>query len=132
MSSTTRAADYTAGDRQYDLIVDNIGNRSLRDNLKVLAPQGVYVIVGAPSDDPWIGALSGPIRAKAYAPFVDQQLKFFMASMNPQDLDHLAGLMREGKLVSVIDRRYPLAETAQAIHYLETGRARGKVVIDMQ
>ena len=127
-----KSSDYTAGDQQYDLIVDNIGNRSLRDNLKVLAPQGVYVIVGAPSDGPWIGALSGPIRAKAYAPFVDQQLKFFVASMNPQDLDHLAGLMREGKLVSVIDRRYPLAETPEAIRYLETGRARGKVVIAIQ
>ena len=127
-----KSTDYTAGDQQYDLIVDNIGNRSLRDNLKVLAPQGVYVIVGAPSDGPWIGALSGPIRAKAYAPFVDQQLKFFVASMNPQDLEHLAALMREGNLVSVIDRRYPLAETAEAIRYLETGRARGKVVIANQ
>ena len=79
-----KSTDYTAGDQAYDLIVDNIGNRSVRDNRKVLAPQGVYVIVGAPSDDPWIGALVGPIRAKAYAPFVDQQLKFFVASMNPR------------------------------------------------
>jgi NADPH:quinone reductase-like Zn-dependent oxidoreductase len=127
-----KTTDYTAGDQVYDLIVDNIGNRSVRDNRKVLAPQGVYVIVGAPSDDPWIGALSGPIRAKAYAPFVDQQLKFFVASMNPEDLGYLAGLMQAGKLISVIDRSYPLTQTAQAIEYLETGRARGKVVIDIQ
>ena len=98
----------------------------------MLAPQGIYVIVGAPSDDPWIGAMSGPIRAKAYAPFVDQQLKFFVASMNPEDLGYLAGLMQAGKLVSAIDRSYPLAETAEAIRYLETGRARGKVVIAIQ
>ncbi|HET9472688.1 MAG TPA: NAD(P)-dependent alcohol dehydrogenase [Steroidobacteraceae bacterium] len=127
-----KSTDYTAGDQEYDLIIDNIGNRRLRDNRKVLAPQGVYVIVGAPSDDPWIGALSGPIRASAYAPFVDQQLKFFVASMNPEDLGYLAGLMQSGKLVSAIDRSYPLAETAQAIEYLETGRARGKVVITIQ
>ena len=127
-----KTADYTAGDQKYDLIIDNVGNRRLRDNRKVLAPQGVYVIVGAPSDDPWIGAMSGAIRVKAYAPFVDQPLRFFVASLNPEDLGYLAGLMQSGRLVSAIDRSYPLAETAQAIEYLETGRARGKVVITIQ
>ena len=124
-----KSTDYTAGEQQYDLIVDNIGNRRLRDNRKVLAPQGVYVIVGAPSEDPWIGAMSGPIRAKFYSMFVDQQFKFFLSELKPQDLEFIAGLMQQGKVVPAIDRAYPLAGTADAIEYLETGRARGKVVI---
>lgn len=123
--------DFTKGDARYDLIVDNIGNRSIRDIVDVLAPNGIYVIVGAPSEDPWIGAIAAPIRASFYSPFVDQQLKFFVAKMEQKDVEYLASLMQQGKLVSVIDRRYPLAEAAEAIRYLETGRARGKVVVTM-
>jgi NADPH:quinone reductase-like Zn-dependent oxidoreductase len=126
-----RSTDFTAGDQRYDLIVDNIGNRSIGDIRRVLAPAGVYVIVGSPSEDPWIGALSGPIRVTVYSPFIDQELKFFVARLNPQDLEYLAALMASGKLTSPIDRRYSLAETSEAIRYLETGRVRGKVVITL-
>jgi len=121
--------DFTRGDTHYDLIVDNIGNHPVSDIVDVLEPTGIYVIVGAPSEDPWIGAMAGPIRAKLNAPFVDQQLKFFLASVEQKDLEYVASLMQDGKLVSVIDRRYPLAEAAEAIRYLETGRARGKVIV---
>ncbi len=121
--------DFTRGDARYDVIVDNIGNRSIGDVVDVLAPQGIYVIVGAPSEDPWIGAIAAPIRAAFYSPFVDQELKFFVTKTQQKDLEYLANLMRDGKLVSVIDRRYPLAEVAEAIRYLETGRARGKVIV---
>jgi NADPH:quinone reductase-like Zn-dependent oxidoreductase len=121
--------DFTKGDARYDLIVDNIGNRSLGDVVDVLAPQGIYVIVGAPSDDPWIGAIAAPIRASLYSPFVDQELKFFVAKTEQKDIEYLASLMRDGKMVSVIDRTYPLAQAAEAIRYLETGRARGKVIV---
>jgi NADPH:quinone reductase-like Zn-dependent oxidoreductase len=121
--------DFTKGDARYDLIVDNIGNRSILDIVDVLAPTGIYVIVGAPSEDPWIGAVAAPIRASFYSPFVDQPLKFFIAKMEQKDVEYLASLMSEGQLVSVIDRTYPLAESAEAIRYLETGRARGKVIV---
>jgi len=124
--------DFTRGDTRYNLIVDNIGNHPVPDITDALTPTGTYVIVGAPSEDPWIGAMAGPIRAKAYAPFVDQQLKFFLASMEQKDLEYLASLMQDGRLVSVIDRRYPLAEAAEAIRYLETGHAHGKVVVTIR
>jgi len=124
-----RKEDFTRGDTHYDLIVDNIGNHPVSDIVDALEPNGIYVIVGAPSEDPWIGAMAGPIRAKLYAPFVDQQLKFFLASVEQKDLEYVASLMQDGKLLSVIDRRYPLAEAAEAIRYLETGRARGKVIV---
>jgi len=54
-----------------------------------------------------------------------------LAELNPRDLGVLADLMQTGKLKPVIDRRYPLAETAEALRYLEKGHARGKVVITM-
>jgi len=124
--------DFTTGDTRYDLIVDNIGNHSVSDIVDVLSPKGIYVIVGSISNDPWIGPLSSSFRAIVYAPFVDQELKSFLAKMEQKDLEYLAALIRDGKLVSVIDRRYPLAETAEAIRYLETGRARGKVIVTVQ
>ena len=124
--------DFTRGGTRYDLVVDNIGNHGVSRVVDVLSPKGIYVIVGAPSDDPWIGAISAPIRASLYSPFTDHEIKFFIAKMPQTDMEYLASLMRDGKLRSVIDRRYPLAETAEAIRYLETGRARGKVIVTMQ
>jgi NADPH:quinone reductase-like Zn-dependent oxidoreductase len=64
--------------------------------------------------------------------FVEPRLPFFIAKLNPPDLEWLAGLVREGKLRSVIDRQYPLAETGAALEYLGGGHARGKVVISVQ
>lgn len=114
---------------RYDLIIDNIGNHSLSDLRRVLTPKGSVVIVGGPSDGKFLGPLTGAINAGFYSPFVSQNFNFMLATLNPTDLQFLGELMRNGKLTPVIDRRYPLAETAAAIAYLEEGHARGKVVI---
>jgi NADPH:quinone reductase-like Zn-dependent oxidoreductase len=63
------------------------------------------------------------------SPFVKQKVGFFLARLNHDDLDYLGKLMMEGKLVPVIDRRYTLAETPEALRYVEAGHSRGKVVI---
>ncbi len=127
-----RNVDFTAGDERYDLIVDTVGNRSLREVLQVLEPQGIYVIVGAPSHDRWLGPLTKLLAAKTYGLFVDQPLKFFISDLNRKDLEELAALMETGRLKSIIDRSYPLAEVPAAITYIEQGHARGKVVISVQ
>ena len=54
---------------------------------------------------------------------------FFIASVNKADLEFLADLVREGKLKTVIDRRYPLEETGAALEYLGDGHARGKIIV---
>jgi NADPH:quinone reductase-like Zn-dependent oxidoreductase len=54
-----------------------------------------------------------------------------IAKPNQKDLVLVKELLEAGKVVPVIDRRYPLAETAEAIRYLEEGHARGKVIITM-
>jgi NADPH:quinone reductase-like Zn-dependent oxidoreductase len=128
-----RVFDYTREDfmksgEQYDVILDNVGNRALLDYRRVMTPKGVLVIIGGP-DGAWIGPMIGPIKALLVSPFVEQEFGMILAEMNPQDLTELANLMSAGKVTPVIDRTYALDEVPQAIGYLETGRARGKVVI---
>jgi NADPH:quinone reductase-like Zn-dependent oxidoreductase len=122
--------DYTEGGQHYDLIVDNVGNRSLSANRRVLTPHGILVMVGGQPGN-WLGPLTRPVMARLEAPFVSQELKFFIAHETPEDLALLAGLMASGKVMPVIDRTYPLAETAEAIRYSEKGHARGKIIITM-
>jgi NADPH:quinone reductase-like Zn-dependent oxidoreductase len=126
--------DFTQRPERYDLIIDNVGVRPLSEMRRVLADQGTYVMIGAGGvdDNTWgFGLLWGFVHRAALSPFTDQTLTFQMADTTTADLEYVARLMQEGKVRSVIDRRYPLAETPEAIRYLETGRARGKVVIDV-
>jgi len=96
----------------------------------VLAPEGILVIVGAPGD----GRRMLPIAARLLAAMVmsrfgTQKLLPFLAKNSKEDLLLLKDLIESGKVRPVIDRTYPLSETADAMRYLEEGHARGKVVI---
>jgi NADPH:quinone reductase-like Zn-dependent oxidoreductase len=121
--------DFTQGSVRYDLIIDNVGSHTLSEYRRVLTPNGALVIVGGPSDDPWLGPMTTSVKAYFASPFVSQKLIFILAEANAEDLNVLRDLMQTGKLTPVIDRRYPLSETAQAISYLEQGHAKGKVII---
>ena len=59
-------------------------------------------------------------------------MRFFIAKINNKDLVLLKDLLEAGKVVPVIDRRYPLSEVAEALRYLEEGHAKGKVVITVE
>lgn len=120
--------NYTESGKSFDLIVDMIGNHSLSANRRVLDSDGVLVIVGAPSGD-WIAPILPALKAQLVNPFVDEELVTMLARMSAEDLRFLAGLMSRGELTPTIDRRYDLDETAEAIAYSESGRARGKIVI---
>jgi NADPH:quinone reductase-like Zn-dependent oxidoreductase len=123
--------DFAEGSERYDIILDNVGNRSLSDLRSVLKPNGALVIVGGPKGN-WLGPLSGVIKASVVEPFVDQKLGFFIAQLEQDDLKFLGELMQAGKVKAVIDRRYSLSEAAKAMEYLEAGRARGKVVLSLE
>ena len=122
--------DFTKPKGQYDIFLDCIANHPFSTRRRVLKPKGVYLPVGG-TTDPWlIGPIASLIRTVVVSLFVSQKLvKFFLANPNQKDLSVMAGLMQSGKVTPVIDRCYQLAETAEAIRYLETGHARGKVVI---
>jgi NADPH:quinone reductase-like Zn-dependent oxidoreductase len=123
--------DFTQGTQHYDVIFDAVGNHSLSEYRRVMTPQGIFVIVGGPSTDPWIGPLIMPLKAKLVAPFVSQKFEFFLADINPQDLQVLAGMAQSGKLTPVIDKTYPMSDIQTAMRYLETGHARGKVAVQV-
>jgi NADPH:quinone reductase-like Zn-dependent oxidoreductase len=123
--------DFTEGAQRYDLILDNVGNRSLLENRRVLKPKGKYIMVGGPSGR-WIDPLPRALDAFLLSRFVSQDMTMFLAELNKEDLTILRDLMQAGKVTPVIDRRYRLSEVPEAIRYLEAGHARGKVVVTVE
>jgi NADPH:quinone reductase-like Zn-dependent oxidoreductase len=126
-----KVENYTESDQRYDVIIDNVANHSPLTNTQVLKPDGILVTVGGAKGD-WIGPLLTPVMTLLSQPFVSQKLEGLMAGINGEDMIILADLMRAGKLTPVIDRRFSLEEVPQAIAYSETGRARGKIVINIR
>ncbi|MBE2183684.1 MAG: NAD(P)-dependent alcohol dehydrogenase [Anaerolineae bacterium] len=123
------AVDFTANGQKYDLIYDAIGNRSVGDYRRALKPGGRCVVAGFISFPRMLThAIWGGISSK----FSDAAVGI-MGSARPNQADLLVikDLLETGKIVPVIDRHYPLSQTADAIRYLETGRARGKVIINI-
>ena len=120
--------DFTKRPERYDLILDNVGNHSLSDLRGVMKPDGNYVMVGGPSGR-WLDPLPRAFGAMALSWFVSQDMSMFISDLNKKDLTVLRDLMAAGKVTPVIDRQYKMSEVGEAITYLETGRARGKVVI---
>ena len=121
--------DFTKRGQAYDLILDVAASRPLSECRRVLASNGTLVLVGAPD-----GRRMGPIVARILAMivlsrFASQKLLPFLAKNNKEDLMFLKELVEAGRIRPVIDRTYPLSETAAAIRYLEEGHARGKIVI---
>jgi NADPH:quinone reductase-like Zn-dependent oxidoreductase len=115
--------DFTAGGPRYDLILDNVGNRSFEDCRRVLAPTGRIIPNTAHAGMGYI------LAALARSAFTRQQGRPFVSSPDRADLIFLKELIETGMVTPVIDRTYPLDETPQAIGYVAEGHARGKVVI---
>jgi NADPH:quinone reductase-like Zn-dependent oxidoreductase len=126
--------DYTQGGiesrvERYDVVLDIAGNRPLMQLRRVLTPHGRLVIVGGETGGKWLDGLDRQFRAVLLNPFVGQRLGFFVNKENAADLRALTQLIEAGQVTPLVDRAYPLAETAMAIRHLIDGRATGKVVI---
>ena len=114
---------FTAQDRRYDVIVDCYSNRSLFTYKRMLKPDGRCIIVGGP-----IKSLAG-LLLRFLMTLLVPRVTMFMAKKRTDDLAFVAGLVAAGKIVPVIDKRFALNETRQALEYVAAGHTRGKTVI---
>jgi NADPH:quinone reductase-like Zn-dependent oxidoreductase len=124
--------DFTKSGQRYDLFFDCVGNHSLSATTRVLNPKGIYVGAGGTTDNWMIGPLVRAISSLALSLMRSQKFLMLLAKPNKQDLTFMREHMESGKITPVIDRRYKLSEISEAIRYLETGHARGKVIITFE
>ena len=122
--------DFLRSGQRYDLILDNVGNHSLSDTRAALTPNGTLLANGAPVSG-WVGGLGHVATASVVSLFVRQQGRPFVSMPNKEDLATLAELARAGKITPVIDRTYPLSETAVAMTHVGEGHAQGTTIITM-
>jgi len=115
--------DFTQGEARYDLILDNVASHSFAEYRRVLEPGGTLL----PSSGH--AGMGYVFKAFLLSLFVRQQGRPFVSTPNQDDLSALKEMVEAGRVTPVIDRTYPLRETAEAFRYLDQGHARGKVVI---
>ena len=120
--------DITDRSVRYDVVVDTGGDRSVALLRAALTPTGTLVIVGGEGGGQLLG-LSRQLQAIALSPWVRQRLGTVFSRPRPADLDLLATMLRDGRVVPAVDRTYTLDELPAGIRHLRAGRARGKVVI---
>ena len=119
--------DYTATGERYDWIVDTDSHHSILRVRRALRPNGTYVTLGGTSLPIVAGLILGPLVS-----LPSDRWSGLMLWWKPFDRDDLATiteLIRAGKVKPVIDRRFPLSETVQALQYVDDGHPKGKVVI---
>ncbi len=112
--------DFTRNEQRYDLILDIKAYRSISDYECVLTPKGMYVLAG--------GSVARIVQTAIAG---NEKMHNFQVKPNQKDLVFMTELLEAGKVVPVIDRRYPFSEVAEAVRYYGEGHARGKVVIAM-
>ena len=118
--------DFTTGDERYDVILDNVGNRSMARTRRALTPSGTLISNGGGHAD---GKLGRTLRTMLVSMVVRQQASPTVKTQNHADLVALKSLVEAGKVTPVIDRTYPLTQTPEAIGHVAAGHARGTVVI---
>lgn len=117
--------DFTHSGQRYDIIFSVGGYYPLAAYKRALNPNGVYVMVGGTGAQFFEALVLAPLSSM----FGNKKMGALSSAASQKDLVFLSGLLESGKLKPVIDRTYPLSQTADAIRYLEEGHAQGKVVI---
>ena len=119
--------DFTKNGQRYDLILAANGYQPLSAYERALSPQGIYVMSGGATAQMFQAMLLGPLKSKKEG----KQMGNLLVKPTQADLLFMKELLEAGKVVPVIDRRYPLSQVPDAIRYLEAGHAKGKVVISL-
>ena len=121
--------DYTTTGERYDWIVDTDSHHPIRRVRRALRPNGVYVTLGGTSGPILKALILGPMISLA----TDKSMGLLLwwKPFHAADLETITSLIAAGKVRPIIDRRFPLGEVVDALHYVDAGHARGKVVITM-
>ncbi len=120
--------DFTQSGQRYDLILAANAYHSISDYRRALGQDGIYVMAGGG----WAQILQAMLLGPLLSLIGSKKMRFFIAKINQKDLVLLKDLLEAGKVVPIIDRRYPLSGVAEALRYLEGGHAQGKVVITVE
>ncbi|KKL68374.1 hypothetical protein LCGC14_2125640 [marine sediment metagenome] len=119
--------DFTKSGQSYDLILDVVVSRSISDYKRALSPKGILRMVG--------GSMGRVFKAALLGPLISRSKKMSIVVWRPnkkEDMVFLTELLEAGKVVPIIDRRYPLSEVVEAFRYLEEGHHKGKIVITVE
>jgi len=117
--------DFTQNGQQYDFILAANGYHPIWAYKRALLPGGKYILTGGSMAQMYQAMLLGPLMSMTGS----KKMGNLLAKPNQKDLIFIQDLLEAGKVVPVIERRYPLSKTAETVRYVEEGHARGKVVI---
>jgi NADPH:quinone reductase-like Zn-dependent oxidoreductase len=120
--------DFTKSGQHYDLIFSTGGYYPLSVYRRVLNPKGIYVCAGGSYAQYFQALILGPLISMIGG----KKLGAMYGKPNQSDWAFLKELLESGKVVPVIDRKYPLNQVPEALRYLEGGHARGKIVITVE
>lgn len=123
--------DVTRAGTSYDVVIDLVGNRKLRDLRRVVAPGGTLVLSGGgnPGEGRYLGPVGLMARGGLFGRALGLRVQIPMASPDAERLTVLAGMAATGEIRAVIDRTYPLTDAAAAMRHLEVEHAGGKIVV---
>jgi NADPH:quinone reductase-like Zn-dependent oxidoreductase len=127
--------DFTKSDQRYDMIFDNVCNRSAAERRRVLNPKGICVLAGiggtSVTSDQALGRILGTFTASGFSSSADQKFVRYITKLNKDDIAVLGELLETGKVRPVIERTCKLSDAPEALRIFDRGHARGKVVVNV-
>ena len=121
--------DFTRSGERHDLMLDIAGSRPFLEFRRVLQPNAIVVAVGAPMSARGLGPLKHLIGSRLTSLGRSQSVVNFVAKITKEDLAFMSEQLADGRVKSVIDRRFELSQVPDALRYLGEGHARGKIVV---
>ena len=121
--------DFVTGGERFDVVLDNVGNRTVAECRSIMRSGGRYVAVSGPKSNRWLGPLPHLLRLRLGFVRADATFHQFTASTNHDDLTHLGELLASGAVVPEIERTVGLDGVADALTEIGSGHARAKIVV---
>jgi NADPH:quinone reductase-like Zn-dependent oxidoreductase len=122
--------DFAKSGQTYDVILDTVARRSLRQCKRVLNPDGLYVMVGGSRRAIFEAVTVGPLISRNDSRHLG--LNLWGREYNGEDMSYLEQLFDEGHVVPIIDRSFSLSEVSEGLRYLEDGLALGKLTVNIE